>query len=30
MQLLPLPIDHRYRVEDMEDALQRFQKVVKL
>jgi hypothetical protein len=30
MQLLPLPIDHRYRVEDMEGALQRFQKVVKL
>jgi hypothetical protein len=28
--LLPLPIDQRYRVEHMEDALQRLQKVVTL
>jgi hypothetical protein len=30
MQLLPLPIDQRYGPENMEDALQRFQKVVNL
>jgi hypothetical protein len=30
IQLLPLPIDHRYRLKHMEDALQRLQKVVNL
>ena len=29
-QLLPLPIDHRYEPEHMEDALERLQKVVNL
>src|SRR5204862_7965516 len=29
-QLLPLPIDHRYEPELMEDALERLQKVVNL
>jgi hypothetical protein len=29
-RLLPLPVDHRYEPKDMEDALQRLQKVAKL